>query len=813
MKLNNALCVLLFFAFMTLHSQEWTQNFKITEPTRVAENSFGFSVSTYDGYVAYGAHQAHVGALENAGRVYIAKADCEGWTIYQELTLPDAVNNCSFGFNLTLYEKTLMVSGCNPEVWGDGTIYIYERDDDDQYVFKQKISHPENFINHNFSLTFAISGNFMVAGAVNKSIGISPSNELYPFTQGAAYIYFKDNTGNWSLVQKIIASDGAPQHHFGTSVDIFENTIVVGANREGDDRAGAAYIFERNTNTNIWNEVQKVVAFDYRGTLTSFGFNVKIDEDIIAVSAGQDSNYNYPNTVPGVANGTGAIYVYKKNTTGNWFGYQKLTASDSMAEALNFGTGLEIYQDQIAVAGAAIMSEANGSLNVVNGRIYMFNKDADDNWTEYQIITPYRTIGPYGSKISLYEEDMFVNAFWDFYDSNEENSLPYAGSVYLYNTYEFEQSEKPVLKEIPVLTACADLGEGLSSNFDMSSIEDDLVENSELFVFAYTDELGNDLPSPLPDNYSNSIPYSETIYVRIENRDNPNCFEKTEIELETSPAFELNEISDLYECDELGTGYAFFDLSNLAFALVEDSSLYEFSYRNDQSIDITQNINEPYQNSSEYFEEITIKVTDRNTLCTREKTISLNVIVTKANDIGTFQECEAISPDMVIFDTSSLERQLLQGQTNKLIYYYDDDGSLLETPLPNPFYVESNSIKSIRARVEDAISGCYDETIITFDSTNCSEDNNLSSLNIPKFFTPNGDGTNDTWKILISSIDIPQDYLIYIFDRYGKLIKTLDENSGWDGIYNGILMPSDDYWYRIILENESVITGHFSLKR
>ncbi len=725
MKLNHVFILLFFFTTTILFSQQWKQNFKITEPTRVADNAFGFSISTFDGIVAYGVDQAHIGSFENTGKVYIAKANCEGWVIYQELTPPNPKNYCGFGNNVLLKENSLIVSGCDSSK-GNHALYIYEKDDNDFFIFKQEISHPEGVLNGGFGFQFALSKNYMVVSAVNTSI-VPSNNPLYDKTKGSAYIYEKNNSGNWSFLQKIEASDGKPQHHFGVSVDINKNVIVVGAPKEGQNWVGAAYVFDKNSNSNTWSESNKLVAFDYRGHQTNFGYNVKIDEGIIAVSSGQDSNYNYDNIKPGVTNGNGAVYLYRKKSTKNWTGYQKLTVIDNIAMGLNFGDDLEMFKNQIAIGAQEKVFDSNGNLTALNGRVYMFNKDSDNNWNEYQMITPSLNSSTFATSISMHKQDLFVNAFWDSYDSNDTNYINSTGSVYLFNTYNFKQTEKPILKPSPTLTSCDDLGNGLSSNFNMSNIESYLVEDVEQFVFNYKDALGNILPSPLPENYSNTIPYSETIYVRVENKENPHCFENTQIELEITPSFELNEISNLNECDLLGTGYAFFDISSLDSLLVENPILYDFSYFNGLSSDISQLTNEPYQNSIENFEEITIIVTDKNTLCSKEKIISLNVIPNNANQ--------------------------------------------------------------------------------------CSNNSEISTFKIPNFFTPNGDGVNDTWKVLIPSNNISQNHILFIFDRYSKLLKTLNIHSEWDGTYNGNKMPSGDYWYKIVLEDRKIAIGHFSLKR
>ncbi len=90
----------------------------------------------------------------------------------------------------------------------------------------------------------------------------------------------------------------------------------------------------------------------------------------------------------------------------------------------------------------------------------------------------------------------------------------------------------------------------------------------------------------------------------------------------------------------------------------------------------------------------------------------------------------------------------------------------------------------------------------------------ISVLGIPQYFTPNNDGYNDTWNVKGVSQDFNYRSTIYIFDRYGKLLKQIGTiGSGWDGTYNGQPMPADDYWYSIFFEDGRSAKGHFALKR
>ncbi len=99
------------------------------------------------------------------------------------------------------------------------------------------------------------------------------------------------------------------------------------------------------------------------------------------------------------------------------------------------------------------------------------------------------------------------------------------------------------------------------------------------------------------------------------------------------------------------------------------------------------------------------------------------------------------------------------------------------------------------------------------DQNGCGEASlEVSVIGFPKFFTPNNDGFNDFWQV--DGIKFQPNSTIQIFDRFGKLLFTLKgDQKGWDGSYQGIEMPSSDYWYVGNLEDGRVVKGHFSLIR
>ena len=107
-------------------------------------------------------------------------------------------------------------------------------------------------------------------------------------------------------------------------------------------------------------------------------------------------------------------------------------------------------------------------------------------------------------------------------------------------------------------------------------------------------------------------------------------------------------------------------------------------------------------------------------------------------------------------------------------------------------------------------------TVKVLDEPRCTDlVQDVNVIDYPKYFTPNGDGFNESWNIV--GLTNQPNAKIFIFDRYGKLLKQISTiGQGWDGSFNGHELPSTDYWFTIdYLENSvnKLFKAHFSLKR
>lgn len=135
-------------------------------------------------------------------------------------------------------------------------------------------------------------------------------------------------------------------------------------------------------------------------------------------------------------------------------------------------------------------------------------------------------------------------------------------------------------------------------------------------------------------------------------------------------------------------------------------------------------------------------------------------------------------------------------------------GNNFEYQLDNGYFQDSPVFESVTSGIH---------LITVRDKNGCGSTSvRAIVVNYPKFFTPNSDGYNDTWNI--KDLSNQPNASILIYDRYGKFLKQIKPSeSGWDGNYNGNMMPSDDYWFSVAYKDENQVDqefkAHFAMKR
>lgn len=331
-------------------------------------------------------------------------------------------------------------------------------------------------------------------------------------------------------------------------------------------------------------------------------------------------------------------------------------------------------------------------------------------------------------------------------------------------------------KAISASIGVCDIEENGFYTFDLSEADAQLLAGQspaiEISYYATaTAALLEDATAQLPVVYENATPFKDIVYARLENNDQ--CFAISPITLSVLPLPDFVPLANRSIC------------TNVQGETVTISPEYtldptgSYSYlwmpTGDTTPELT--IDQPG--------EYTLTVTNDITKCSRSRTVLI-----EPRGIATIE-------NIAIIDASEKNQA-----TVNISGTGDFEFALVET---GP-YQDSNVFT-------DLLPGFY--TVFVRAKEGCGSVNqDFSVIGFDKFFTPNDDGFNDRWQVQGISASIQPGTSIRIFDRYGKLLKELNPLSeGWDGTFNDFQLPSDDYWFYIILDDGREFKSHFTLKR
>ena len=247
----------------------------------------------------------------------------------------------------------------------------------------------------------------------------------------------------------------------------------------------------------------------------------------------------------------------------------------------------------------------------------------------------------------------------------------------------------------------------------------------------------------------------------------------------------------------------------------------------------------PYEVKVKVDEPISGEITGINAICEGQSTM----LDASSFQAGTYSWMAAGTPLGVMdvinvspAQTTTYELNMTRGlcsasasyqvivSTNPVIVRIDSVALRDREIILDPSYGTAPYTYSVDSREPDVNSIKKDLSFSTHiakvvDAAGCSTTMHFAmeppAISIPEHFSPNGDGTNDTW-VCPSLADVYPNSLVSIYDRFGKLlIQFLGADAdGWDGTYQGVPMPSTDYWYQIDIEEINMqYVGHFTLIR
>ncbi len=399
-------------------------------------------------------------------------------------------------------------------------------------------------------------------------------------------------------------------------------------------------------------------------------------------------------------------------------------------------------------------------------------------------------------------------------------------------------------------------------NESISEITDETL-NTVNFYSSETDAENeeNPLNADAFENYTNP----QTVYARVTNTDS-DCANISEVTLEVSTTASNNASLSLCDTDGTEDGLMSFNLTDANATILANSpsdlNITYYETYNDALLE-NNSVGTSFTNTTPNHQTIYARVENSNA-CYGISEIELTVydLPNIETEFETYY-CLNFSPEPIV-----LQGGVIDGSPSN--YYYNwstgETTSEIEIDTPGTYTVRvSNTngcfkdrtitvspsniasitqIEVIDASQNNSISvivngegdyeyaldnsnGPYQDgttfnnvqpgiyTIYVRDKNNCGiTEDFVSVIGFPKFFTPNNDEVNDYWQVYGVSEQFQANSKIYIFDRYGKLLTTLNPLSpGWDGTFNGEKMPTSDYWFKVTLEDGRTYTNHFTLKR
>ena len=304
------------------------------------------------------------------------------------------------------------------------------------------------------------------------------------------------------------------------------------------------------------------------------------------------------------------------------------------------------------------------------------------------------------------------------------------------------------------------------ANTDVLSM---LPTNLELFYYeTYEDALLE--TNPLPNTFTNTVPYSQSIYARVENSNACYGISKVELIVFKMPNVEI-------ESESIYCLNYFPQTITIDGGIIGDApSNYTYTWSTGEST------SEIRVNAAGIY---SVRVSNANG-CFKDRTVTVlpsNIATIKNIDITDGSQNNTVTVAVTGEGTYDFALDAITGP-----------------------YQESATFTNVAPGFH---------TVFVRDVNGCGISEKLISvIGFPKYFTPNNDGINDYWQIYGINEQFQPKSTIYIFDRMGKLLKELSPLSqGWDGTYIDKKLPSNDYWFSVTLQDGRIFKGHFTLKR
>ncbi len=415
----------------------------------------------------------------DTGAVYVYKKDSSGeWVQDAYLKASNSDTTDLFGYSVAVggdlivvgapFEESNMTGINNIDGSADadnssadsGAVYVYKKDASGNWVQDAYLKASNSDTTDLFGYAVDVSNDVIVVGApyeessataINNSDGSADSDNSSA-DSGAAYIFKKDASDNWVQDAYLKASNSSDLDAFGSSLGISGDFIVIGAYREnGGNRGiinedgsaadydiggepGAAYVFKKDASGN-WVQDAYLKA-SHISNDAAFGKSIAISGDIVVIgSPWESSNTTEIINDDGSADHnhygyqSGAAYVFKRETSGDWIQDAYLKASNSNYDD-RFGSSVAVNSSLLVVGapledsidfvinntdGSAEDTESCVNCNEDSGAAYVFKKDAVGDWVQdaYLKASNNDAEDQFGQSLAINSNQIVVGAFME----------------------------------------------------------------------------------------------------------------------------------------------------------------------------------------------------------------------------------------------------------------------------------------------------------------------------------------------------------------------------------------------------------------
>ncbi|WP_020528087.1 gliding motility-associated C-terminal domain-containing protein [Flexithrix dorotheae] len=836
---NKAGSVFIFQNF----SGTWGQVKKLTAPTPSLNGQFGYAVGISGNLIVVGEYgfggakgQAHIFGKDVGG------ADNWGWIV--TIQAADGVAGDWFGAKADIANGLVAIGAPgngNPSNTG-GAVYIFGQDEGgaDNWGLIKKVVPTGLAQDDEFGVAVQLGGDQLLVGAGKQENGTTDSGGVYLFSKN------QGGANNWGLVKKILPDDPSNAAFFGNSVAISDTLIAVGAPQYSNPstKNGAVYLFSQNTGgAGNWGQLKKLVDSS-PGDDALFGQSVAISGNLVIGGA------------YGKSSSTGEVLGFTKYA-GGLNGFELVSRVEAGDKAIN-----EQFGYTLAVSGASVMITSNQD-NGGKGAAYNFSfptasitslskldpDPTEEGTVRWQIVFSEAITGLSTGNFEVEQSGL----------SGSQNITSVTGSG---TTYEISVSTGTGVGSLAlkmtdntnldkVIENLVFTGESYNANIVLNNdptdialsgnqVDEGVAVGAVVGNFSTTDTDGSDTHTYTliagtgdTDNASFTIVGTQlqtaevfdfstknSYQIRVETNDgNGGTFQKaftisvsevnnipTDISLSKDTISEnltsgttigTFSTSDADGSDShtytlvTGTG----DTDNASFSIsgtsLVSNAVFDYEVKSSYSI----RVKTADGKGGEYEKAFTINIVDQE-----ETVLQPPVIEVSANFEITLPE-NSLTIDASISDPdgsiSTIAWSQISGPEATLINPTEED--LLLEGL-------SEGVYTFRIVVTDN-DGESSEALVSLTVLAVQ----VTEINAPNLFSPNGDGIDDVW--VIEEIENYQNFKLTIFNRSGqRVFEAMPYNNDWNASNAGTELPEGAYYY-IFSSDQKTFTGGIRIVR